>query len=413
MSASGLSSSNSPVKLLVLAHDAAWGGAQLSLLEILERLDRTRFEPVVVAPTPGPFVDALRRRGIRCHVGMVQRWVFFTKHFSAPTILRKPWTALRHPLLLTAVAWTSLPLRIALLAMIAHREKAALIYTNTVTVLDGAVVSRLLAIPHLWHLREGMRGNADLHFPFPTGWLPGFILRHSVRVIVNSRHLFREYFGNTTDDRVRVIANGIDPSKPACSDRHLLLPTVPSDVRLTVCCGRLTPAKGIEVYLKAMGRLSESHPDVHHLVIGDGPRDFVEQMMELARRTLGDRVHFLGHRDDARALLALANVLVSASLRESFGRTLIEAMAAGIPVVATRSGGPEEIVDDGVTGLLVEVNDEVEIARRVTEILDDPAYAHAIGVRAQKQIGYRFSLARTIQELSATFEEALKSDCSP
>lgn len=397
----------SPVKVLVVAHDAGLGGAQFSLLEILDRLDPTRFLPVVAIPSAGPFTEALRKRGIRCYRGLAQRWIFFDKPTSAP-LARRPWQLLRHPFLWTAVSWLTMPLRVLLLALISKANGIGLVYSNTITVMDGALVARLLRIPHVWHLRETVAGNSDLRFPCSTSWLPAFIVKNSARVIVNSRHLRSEIFGETCDKKIRVVWNGIDLGDDRARSAARTHIPAPPDARLTAICGRLNRRKRVDVYLKAMQRLLSTHPQIHHLVIGEGPADLTVALRNEARRLgLGERVHFLGHRDDVPELLGAVDVLVSTSAQEPFGRTLIEAMARDTPVVATRSGGPEEIIIDGETGFLVDVDDDRAIAERVSALLDDASLHASIGAAGRARARTCFGLDTTVAEVAGTFDEAL------
>jgi glycosyltransferase involved in cell wall biosynthesis len=106
-------------------------------------------------------------------------------------------------------------------------------------------------------------------------------------------------------------------------------------------------------------------------------------------------------------LFRKVDVVVSASIRESFGRALVEAMACGVPVVATRSGGPEEIIVDAQTGFLVAVADDAVLAERVAQLLDDRALAAEIGSAARAHVRESFSLDATVGGVVISFEHAL------
>lgn len=397
----------SPVNVLVVAHDAAMGGAQCSLLEIIERLNPAKFRPVVLVPTPGPFVAEVRKRGFACHCGLVQRWVFFRKPMQATTLLKRPWRILAHPCLWAFISLSTLPLRIALLAVWAKKTGIGLVYSNTITVLDGALLARILGVPHVWHLRETVIGNPDLSFPFSLGWLPGFILGWSDRVIVNSHALRRQLFGAKENDKVRVIWNGVELDMSAKTN-PAALDGVPPGVPLTAICGRLNERKGVLVYLAAAALLQQQHPDAHHLVIGEGPPEYLNMLHEeVARLGLNGHVHFLGYRSDAREVLAGIDVLVSAATLEPFGRTLIEAMTQGVPVIATRSGGPEEIIVDGESGFLVEVNDESALAERMARLLNNREIARAMGAAGKQRVMNHFNLSKTVAEIEKLFEQTM------
>ena len=400
-----------PTRVLVLGHDAAIGGAQLSLLAILERLDPERFRPIVIVPTPGPFLDELRNRGIECHWGMAQRWIFFAKRGPASSRKTRLVRLMLHPHLWAVLSLLTLPVRIGILAIFAKMKRVDLVYTNTVTILDGAFTARLVGASHVWHLRELIRGNPDLSYPFSTGWVSEFVRGWSNRVILNSQYLRRAYYGDLADDRIRVIVNGIAGSQPSRTGFAVLPASIPPSARLTACCGRVSESKGIDIYLHAMARLKDSHPNLHHLIIGDGQPDFIINLKELSGSLgLAGRVHFLGHRSDVPELLACADILVSASNQESFGRTLIEAMMAAVLVVATRSGGPEEIIVDGRSGFLVDVGDDRALAARVGHLLDDASVAAAIGSAGRTRVLKDFGLDRVVEEVCATWEESLRGD---
>ncbi len=212
------------------------------------------------------------------------------------------------------------------------------------------------------------------------------MLTWSDRVIVNSDALRRQIFEQQEDDTVRVVWNGVEPVVNMDVQR-LDLEDVPSGVPLTAICGRLQARKGIPDYLAAVVLLQQDHPDAHHLVIGAGQPEYLSRLQaEVDRLGLAERVHFLGYRRDARALMAGVDILVSAAVQEPFGRSLIEAMAAGVPVVATRSGGPEEIVDDGVSGYLVDVGDVVAMAGKIAHLLGDSEHALALGLAGRQRV---------------------------
>lgn len=393
-----------PFRILVIGHDAGLGGAQLSLLDILARLDPVRYRPLLVVPTPGPFVAAARKRGFRCWWGVTQRWVFFRKRDFAA----RPWRLLAHPWPWAVLSLATLPLRLAALAALAKIWKIDLIYSNTVTVADGALLSRLLGLPHVWHLRESVDGNRDLDFPWPVPALPAFILKHSRRVIVNSDALRQRLFGDSRPESLRVIWNGVDLDAIGVESAAPLPTDIPPQARLTGICGRLGENKGIDVYLQAVARLGDGYNDVHHLVIGAGPAGQLAKLRALAVRLgIGERVHFLGYRDDAPALLGRLAVLVSASQRETFGRTLVEAMAQGVPVVATRSGGPEEIVEEGKSGFLIDVGDFEAIAERMARLLSDPALAASFGAAGRQRAHEHFDVRRMAASMQQVFDEAM------
>lgn len=376
------------------------GGAQRALIETLQKLAASGYQPIAFVPTPGPFVTALRKMGIACHAwGLVQRWIFFRKPSGS---------LLSHPYLWSLLSLLTLPLRLVILAAYARLKQVGLVYSNTITVLDGAFVARMLRVPHVWHLHEAIEGNTDIASPWPTSWLPRFILDRSDRVIVNSEHLHRCLFQNLPQDKIRVVFNGVDVMALNDGNARPDLPKMPDDAQVTAIVGRLDENKRVVDYLEALALLWNAFPGAHHLIIGKGNPAYERYLQDTATRIgLSGRIHFLGYRNDVRLLLPRINVLVSASSRESFGRTLIEAMAAGVPVVSTRSGGPDEIVVDGECGFLVDVGDVAALAERMARILGNQPLAQTLGAAGRRRAIERFDLNRTTGEIVRLIEEAL------
>jgi glycosyltransferase involved in cell wall biosynthesis len=210
------------------------------------------------------------------------------------------------------------------------------------------------------------------------------------------------------DERVHTVVNGVDTSSfEGASDgtrvrREL---SIASDAPVCGIVARLTPAKDHVTLLDAMVRLRASHPRLHCLVVGDGElRGDLER--ETRARALNDVVHFLGARGDIADCLAAIDVFVLSSVTEGLAMTLLEAMAAGKPIVATRVGGNPEAIDDGTTGLLVPPGDPAALAAAVAELLDDPARAGRMGAAGRARVRQKFSLEAMVAGYAAIYDRA-------
>jgi glycosyltransferase involved in cell wall biosynthesis len=145
-----------------------------------------------------------------------------------------------------------------------------------------------------------------------------------------------------------------------------------------------------------LATVAASRSDADLLLAGGGPgRADVEA--QVAALGLSDRVRFLGVLGDVPALLAASDLFVLTSVSEAASLTLLEAMAAALPVVVTAVGGNPEIVRDGVDGLLVPRGDAAEVARAVLDVLADPGRAEALGRMGRRHVVERFDLARTVE----------------
>ena len=168
--------------------------------------------------------------------------------------------------------------------------------------------------------------------------------------------------------------------------------------------GRLVPAKAPDVFLRAVSLAAARVPGLRGLVVGDGP--LRAELEAGARRLgLGDRVVFAGVREDVEELLPGLDALLFSSLREGLSMAMLEAMAAGVPVVATEVGGTPELITHGESGLLVPPGDPGRLADALIGLLEDPAGADGIRQAARRRVEERFSLARMTAAHEALYAE--------
>ena len=169
--------------------------------------------------------------------------------------------------------------------------------------------------------------------------------------------------------------------------------------------GRLQPWKGQEVFLRAAAQIARRHPEARFAVVGGAilgwEGDYPQHLRRLAEELgIADLVHFAGHQDDVYPWFDAMDVVVHASFGEPFGLVLVEAMALGKPLVATADGGPLEIVEDGVSGLLVPPGDDKALAGAVEQILDDPTLAASLASAARRRAD-TFSSERTAHQFAS------------
>ena len=212
----------------------------------------------------------------------------------------------------------------------------------------------------------------------------------------------------TPAERTHRVYNGIDLSRFGMADRTLLQRALglPDDARVVFCSGRAQPYKGIQIAIEAAALLRGD--GVHLAYAGDG--EYLPALREMAETRGLTNVHFLGHRSDVAALLGGATVAVVPSLwAEAFGLTVVEAMAAGVPLVASRTGGIPELVEDGKTGILVPPGDVRALADAIRLLLEHPSLRESMGLHAQIAAQRRFSLERAAVDLYALVSSQLST----
>jgi glycosyltransferase involved in cell wall biosynthesis len=238
------------------------------------------------------------------------------------------------------------------------------------------------------------------HDPFrrrrPVGLVETVTARRFDRVIAISDSL-RAFVAETAAAPASTVRYGLRP--PA-------VPAVARSPHELLAVGRLEPQKGMDVLLRALRQIVGEFPDVRLRIAGEGSERAAleKQARDLG---LGDRVAFLGQRDDVISLMAESGLLVHGARWEGFGLVLLEAMAAGTPVVATRVGGVAEVVADGETGLLVAPEDSAALAAGVSALLRDPARAHAMGAAGRRRLEADFAPERMAAETAEIYEHVL------
>jgi glycosyltransferase involved in cell wall biosynthesis len=207
-------------------------------------------------------------------------------------------------------------------------------------------------------------------------------------------------------EKIVVIHNGIELTRYARKPTELGLHRelgVPSTTPLVAVFARLNELKGIEYFLRAVAGLIERFKNVRFLIVGDGAS---RQELEKYAEQLGLNKHvvFLGFRLDVPTLLSEISVSVLPTLSEGLSNSLLEAMAASVPVVATRVGGNAEVVQGGITGLLVPPRDAGALARAIGQFLEQPSLGRKFGLAGRERVSKRFALAQMTRATERLYE---------
>ena len=259
------------------------------------------------------------------------------------------------------------------------------------------------------------RSSAQLvltrHVMFPLGRVHKVTLRRTARVIAVSQPVADALLSQAIfkSEIIQVIHNGVDvesfaPAKTTAplNQKKLRVGTV----------GELAPVKRHEDFIRVAQTICAERDDVDFIIAGedksrDGQnRSRIAQL--IADAHLEDRVHLVGWTEEIANLLATFDLFVSTSESESFGMAIVEAMAAGIPVIATETDGAREVIEPDVTGRLVPVGDVDAIAKSTSELLSDPAERARLGANAQQAARQRFGLEQMVDETVRLYEEVVR-----
>ena len=363
------------------------GGSDRSLFDTVTQLPRERFYPTVILRHGDPMAEAYEAAGVQ----------------TIQVRLVPPRRALEFGKLARFFLWFW-PSTFQVARAI-RRTGADVVHVNTLYNLQGAFAARLAGKRLVWHVRELGADSMSVRV----------MLRLVALLAARGVAISTAVAGSmqACGTRLRLIANGIDLSEyeQLPDAQHVraglgLAPACP----LVTTVGRIEPWKGQHVLIEAAPAILARNPDARILVVG-GPavnKPEYEREIKARCRDLGveEAVIFTGIRKDVPGILAASNVLVLPSVTpEPFGRTVIEAMAAQCPVVATAAGGPLDTVVDGETGWLVEPGDAPALAEKVCQLLERPEEARRMGQRGRQRAIARFSLDRLLRDMAALFEE--------
>ena len=368
------------MRVLAVCPQLTSGGAERQLVCLCRHLDRTRFDiRVVYYESAGPLLEELQGLGIP--VVHVER-----KRLGALSVLR----GLRREM----AAWRPdvvdcrLPSGYRFGRLAAAGHSALVVIAEERTELRATGVRRLLD-RRLNRWTDAWIGNSK----------------------VVADHIVRDL--GMPPERVHVIYNGIDVDRfRAAAEDPELAGLRGQGRRVVLNLGNLSPAKNQKMFLRVADRLRREHGDLAFVLCGQGP---LREPLEAYARELGlaGACRFLGFRQDVAPVLASASVVIQSSDWEGLPNAVMEAMAAGVPVVATAAGGTAELIEEGVNGLLVPIGDEDGLAARASAVLADEALARRLGEAAADTIRRKFSAAAMARQYEELFLRLLAEKGRP
>ena len=385
--------------ILFISHSGGLYGAERSLLALLGDLNRKRFYPIVVLPYKGPLQECIENLSIPVEiVPSLTAWLTRRRGIQKllhniaviPFILRSVWELLK----------------------IIRQHKICIIHTNSLVMIDGAIAARLMKLPHVWHAREILDDQSPHNFILGPCAALSIISRLSHRIIAISKVVENSFHQCKRTPKIRVIYNPSDLHQSSdlshTNDFRLEL-NISDDVPLVTQIANVTPVKGCEDFVQAAVHVRRSIPDARFLLVGGTPYPDYQRGITNLIEYHDMQNHFIltGFRQDVLDIYRAIDLLVLPSHYEPFGRVLIEAMAAGKPVIGTRVGGIPEIIEDGVTGLLVPPHSPEKLAQAIIEILQNREMAHQMGEAGRIRAQELFSVERYVAEIEKIYEELL------
>lgn len=370
------------IPVLLIEHLAGIGGGQTYLIDLVSKLDRSRFDPVVTLVARGELYDRIAAAGARTEIVDIRS-------------LRR-----RQP--------GAGPGAILRLVRIIRRHGVRVIHVNSQKALIFALPAALLTrTPVLWHC------HVDRDFGRFYD-LVGSAL--SKMIVVNSQSVGRRFDGIPWARRkIRLVYNGIDADriKPSDGSRVRRELGIEDGAFVVGTVGRLQEEKGTRYLIEAAPTMAERISQARFLIVGGtlDPADCYGRELEALASRLGvaGRMLFTGFKSDVTEYLAAMDVVVFPSLREGLPLAVAEAMAMEKPVVATRVGGIPEMIDDGRNGRLVAPRDSAALAGAVAALRQTWPAALEMGKAARIVVQSRFNLSAHVRDIENIYEELVAS----
>ena len=386
-----------PETILFISSRSDIAGGEKYLLSVMRHLDRERFNPIVVLPGSGPFETPLARLGVE--VAIVEEQRGWLKQSES-------WYRLLE----------GLHRRVRRLADIIREKDVALVHTNSNRFLEGAFAARQLGVPHLYlaHIEFDPSLPLFQRLAIQQTTFAQLMGDLSSKIVAVSASVASTLSPPVHPNLIKIIHNGLEPEL-----LHQAVSEDPDGLRselgltkgavIVTALGRVDPDKGYEYLVQAAVRVLAETENVHFVHAGaEDDKGYADRLRSRVKDVGGiGHFHFLGFRRDVPRLLAGSDVFVLPSRREGHPFALLEAMAAGRASVATRCGGVEETLIDGVTGYLVDIANTEAIADRLIDLVKNPKRRAEMGAAARRHVQKSFAARDMVKGLMDVYEEIL------
>lgn len=381
------------LSILYVNHVSYMGGAETSLIELTDNIDKSKYRVIVACPASGELVEKLSQRDAE-HVTI--RGGVLKRTFNPFSLI-----AFAYYFIVNAVK----------LSYIIRWRKVRIIHANSFTsCLFCSISAKTCGIPIIWHMRDLVKMRLfNKIFINYAGSMANIVVATTTVMKNNLISL------GVAPDKICIIHNGIDLKK------YNTTPTNGEIIRkefgislytpLVGIVGQLTAWKGHRDFVRAAFIVAERYPSAKFLIVGKtiiGDNHYGQELAGLVTKLgLDGHIIFTGFRSDMSNIMAALDILVSASWEEPFGRTIIESMAAGKPVIATNAGGVPDIIENGVNGILVPPRNPQRLADGILKVLSDLELGKKLGDAGRKVVKQRFSLEKQMRKIEKLYEDVL------
>ncbi|MGE3549689.1 MAG: glycosyltransferase [Geobacter sp.] len=374
------------MRVFFLLHASNKYGAGRSVLAMIEGLVRRGVKCYCLLPEKGPLQQEFEALGVEYRILRLPRWVSENNNL--------PLTVLR----LAVNFFLIVPI-----ALMASRWRADLFFSTSSVIPAGAFAAFLSRKPHIWQIREFVEEDYQMHFDLGGDFSRKIIGIFSKKVIFVSKALSLKYSSFVDKHKNIVIYNQISLDNAEALECH---PNIYG--QLATLVGRIHPGKGQEEAVRAVSFLKKQGINLQLNIVGDGDAIHTNSLIQLVHEQgVDDRVRFFGFVSTPSCLIRSSNLLLVCSHSGALDRVVIEGMLCEVPVVVARGGGNQEVIDDGITGLLYTPGDYQDLALKIKAILENPKLARNISEKAKIWATEKFDGRHCSEKVFELLEETL------
>lgn len=394
-------------KILYIHHGSGIGGAPLSLLFLIRKLDRSKYDPIVLCLHESEAADLYRKEGIE---------TFVEKGITDFSHTEQDWYKLSNPFPFLYRLFNFIP-SIYKTYKFVKKISPDIVHLNSSTLSPSAIGSKLAGSKVVWHIREPLSNG---YFGLRRYAIRKIIHKYSDKIIAICKNDADKLMPS---DKIKVVYNFVDFKE---FDRNISGTNfrrefdLDENTKAVGMLGGVLRIKGTFEFLKSLKKVKENIKNVKYFVIGSYPSEvkgikkitstdnynyFKEIKSFLRREGLEEDVIFTGVRLDIPEVIAGLDLIVFPSIVPHFARPIIEAGAMAKPVVASNLEGPQELIEDGETGILVDINDPDNLARAIIEILSNEETAKKMGEAGYKRAREMFNADVNVKEIIEVYEE--------
>ena len=370
------------MNILVLHVVSDMYGSSKVLLQAVTALKARGHKVCVVVSEKGPLTDALELEGIE--IKIIRLGILRRRYLNVLGLLNRAGVLTR---------------AFFALKKLSKQNQIDIIYTNTAPVIIGGILSKFTGIKNVWHLHEILEPSSFMHRFF--GWL---INATAQKVIVVSDAVYNNWAGRIDVSKMVKVYNGFEASdlnvNVGANDSATLREqlNLNNNTVLVGMVGRVNLIKGQFYFIQIAAAAKAAGLNCHFVMIGDAYKgyEYLYPQLEnqIAELGLQNTITNLYYQPNAAALIQQLDIFVLPSIKpDSFPVVILEAMAAGKPIIATNQGGAQEQIDDCVTGFLVPVNDATIAAQKLGVLINNPDMRTRMGQVGAKKLQELFSLA--------------------